>query len=136
MAHLLSRRSASAEIVRLWREGRLEFGMSCPLLAEIRSVIAKPYMQTSCGVSTERIEDLLEALRDRSVLAGELPRLEIVREDPSDNILLATAAATASRYVVTNDRHLLRVWGYEDVEVITPREFLRRHPHGQDSPHR
>ncbi|MBE7558134.1 putative toxin-antitoxin system toxin component, PIN family [bacterium] len=135
VAHLLGRRSASAEIVHLWREGRLEFGMSRPLLAEIRSIIAKPYMQTSCRVPAARIQDLLDALWERSVRARQLPRLTIVRDDPSDNILLATAAATAADYVVTNDRHLLHVRGYENVEVITPGEFLRRHPPEGDGPH-
>ena len=126
VAHLLGRRTASAQIVRMWREGALEFGMSRALVGEIRSIIGKPYIQRQCRVPREQIEALLGELRERSTYVEEIPRVDVVKSDPSDNVLIATALATDARYVISNDKHLLLVWGHENVEVVRPPELLRR----------
>jgi uncharacterized protein len=126
MAQLLNRHSGSSRIMHMWREGECELGMSRQLLAEVRCIIGKPYMQRQCNVPAEDIEQLLHQLRYNSVYVDVIPHVDVVKDDPSDNVLLATAAATNSDFVISNDRHLLMVWGYENVEVLRPAEFIRR----------
>jgi predicted nucleic acid-binding protein len=48
-------------------------------------------------------------------------------DDPDDLKFLACALAGGARIVVTGDRALLRASGFRGLEVVTPREFVRRH---------
>lgn len=55
----------------------------------------------------------------------DLPALDVVPNDPKDNMVVATAVATAADYLVTGDRrHLLPIGSYEGIQVVTPRHFL------------
>lgn len=46
--------------------------------------------------------------------------------DQSDLKFLACALAGGAHMVVTGDRALLRASGFRGIEVLTPREFVRR----------
>ena len=48
-------------------------------------------------------------------------------DDPDDLKFLGCALAGGVRFVVTGDRALLRASGFQGIEVVTPREFVRRH---------
>ena len=48
-------------------------------------------------------------------------------DDPDDLKFLACALSGGARIVVTGDRALLRASGFQGLEVVTPREFVRRH---------
>jgi predicted nucleic acid-binding protein len=48
-------------------------------------------------------------------------------DDPDDLKFLACALAGGARVVVTGDRALLRASGFQGLEVVTPRDFVRRH---------
>jgi putative PIN family toxin of toxin-antitoxin system len=49
-----------------------------------------------------------------------------VCEDPSDDKFLSVAIETRARIIVSGDKHLLKVSGYQGVSVLTPRQFVVR----------
>ncbi len=51
---------------------------------------------------------------------------ESVCEDPDDDKFFACTLASGSRVIISGDKHLLRVSGYEGIEVLKPREFVDR----------
>ena len=50
-----------------------------------------------------------------------------VCEDPDDDKFLACAKAAKCKFIVSGDKHLLRVSGYEGIRVLRPAEFCHRH---------
>lgn len=52
---------------------------------------------------------------------------EPVCEDPDDDKFFACALASGSRIIISGDKHLLKVSGYQEIEVLKPREFLDRY---------
>ncbi|MBK7449987.1 MAG: hypothetical protein IPJ47_11370, partial [Anaerolineales bacterium] len=48
-------------------------------------------------------------------------------EDPDDDKFFACALASGSKVIVSGDKHLLKVSGYQGIEVLKPREFLDRY---------
>ena len=72
------------------------------------------------------LRDLMEIA---TLVTGDLPRVNAVRADPSDDVYLATALAGAAPYVVTGDRkHLLALREFAGVRIVTPKEFLAALP--------
>lgn len=54
----------------------------------------------------------------------DVPILNIVKKDPSDNKFIECAVALKADYIVTGDHALLEVGEYEGIQIVTPREFV------------
>lgn len=54
----------------------------------------------------------------------ETPRLDIVKNDPSDNKFIECAVALNADYIITGDNDLLVIEHYEQIQIVTPREFV------------
>ncbi len=52
-------------------------------------------------------------------------KLQVVKEDPNDNIILECAKEGKADYIITNDKHLLKIREFEGIKIITPEEFLK-----------
>jgi hypothetical protein len=50
-----------------------------------------------------------------------------VCEDPDDNKFIECAIASDSKIIVSGDKHLLRITGYQGITVFKPREFVDRY---------
>ena len=50
--------------------------------------------------------------------------LHVIEDDPDDNRVLECAAKGDADYIVTGDRHLLKLGFYEAIPIVTVRQFL------------
>jgi len=53
---------------------------------------------------------------------GKIP--DIITADPPDNEFLAIADAVKAHFIISGDRHLLRLKKYKNTSIITPTKFL------------
>jgi predicted nucleic acid-binding protein len=51
-------------------------------------------------------------------------QLDVVEDDPDDNKILECGSAASSEFIVTGDRHLLKLEKYDTVRILTVAEFL------------
>ena len=51
-------------------------------------------------------------------------KIHIIREDPSDNSVLACAKEAGAHFIVTGDRHLLQLGQHRKAMILTPSKFL------------
>jgi putative PIN family toxin of toxin-antitoxin system len=100
-------------------EGICEWFYSVEIEAETRRVLRDKF-----GWDERRLGGYLPALWSvgRMIAAGR--QLNVVREDPADNRILECAIAADADAIVTGDGHLLKLSKYEDISILTPREFL------------
>jgi len=61
----------------------------------------------------------------------ETPRLDIVKNDPSDNKFIECAVALNADYIVSGDNDLLVIERYEHIQIVTPREFVEIAEHAK-----
>jgi putative PIN family toxin of toxin-antitoxin system len=54
---------------------------------------------------------------------------EPVCEDPDDDKFIACALASGSGVIISGDKHLLKVSGYQEIEVLKPRKFVDAYLH-------
>jgi putative PIN family toxin of toxin-antitoxin system len=62
-----------------------------------------------------------------STLVEPKIKLDIVKDNLSDNKILECAIAGKAKYIITNDQHLLKFKKYNNIQIITPKEFLEKH---------
>ncbi len=55
------------------------------------------------------------------------PRLviEAVTSDPDDERILEAAVASNAQYIVSGDRHLLKLGKWEEIPIVTAEVFIR-----------
>lgn len=52
-------------------------------------------------------------------------RVDIIRDDPSDNIFLACALEAEAAYLVSGDPHLRKLKQYEGIKIISAEKMLK-----------
>ncbi len=63
-------------------------------------------------------------LESSAVLADPDFQLNAVPDDPDDNCVLECAVAGKADWIVSGDRHLLRIDSYDGIAIVTVRQFL------------
>ena len=63
-------------------------------------------------------------LEDNATVVDPDFELNAVPDDPDDNRVLECAVAGKADFIVSGDRHLLRLGNYEEIAIVTVRQFL------------
>jgi putative PIN family toxin of toxin-antitoxin system len=113
-----------SKVLAAWADGEFELVASVEVLAEYRRV-AERLQKDFPSIEIKAILDLVTR-ETRIVEPAPVPKSAC--DDQSDLKFLACALAGGANMVVTGDRALLRASGFRGIEVLTPREFLRRFP--------
>ncbi len=72
-------------------------------------------------------EDIAEAQHDIRLFANHVAPVEalsVVKDDADDNRIIECAAAAGSDYIVTGDKHLLRLGNFVNIRIVNPGDFL------------
>lgn len=111
------------EILKAWRNGKFKIVISQEILLEYQRV-AEKLNQNFPMINIQPMIDLLTVKADL-VIGPELP-IQICK-DPEDDKFISCALASNSKIIITGDKHLLNVNGYEGLEIIRPREFVKKY---------
>jgi len=90
------------------------------LLAEYRRIAAEVGIKTG----TEPME-VLDWLENKAENVEPVPIRKLSR-DADDNIFVGCALASGAKFIVTRDKDLLELEKPFGIEVVQPREFLRK----------
>ncbi|MHB8708351.1 MAG: putative toxin-antitoxin system toxin component, PIN family [Desulfuromonadales bacterium] len=112
-----------SRILESWRDGRLKLVLSPEILDEYQRVADELHVQ---------FPDIdLSGLFELLVVAAEMhhaePLSEAVCIDLDDDKFLACALASSARLIVSGDKHLLQVAGYQEIEILKPRAFIEKY---------
>ena len=110
-------------ILQAWRDGIIQLVISPEILDEYRRV-GEILAEEHPGVDLEPMLEFVSQIAD--VFAAP-PLSERVCEDPDDDKFISCALASASRVIISGDKHLLKETGFQDIEVLKPRDFLDRY---------
>ncbi len=111
------------QILKAWQSGDLELVIPEEILDEYRKV---------GGILAERypridLIPILTFVMEHARFYRAVDLGEPVCEDPDDDKFLACALASECKAIISGDKHLLKVSGYEGIAVMKPPEFLNRH---------
>ena len=93
---------------------------SQPLLDELENTLRGKFALGPAGTA------FLEQLRLRVRIVEPAPLSSPVSRDADDDVVLATAVAAGAVLIVSGDQDLLVVGRHNDIEIVSPRDFLRR----------
>jgi putative PIN family toxin of toxin-antitoxin system len=108
------------------RAGTLTLISSPALLAELAEVMNRPKFQAILVRSNTDSEQTLGELRRLAEIIDPPPLPAPVSRDPSDDAVLALAAASQADLIITADADLLTLGSHAGIPIIDPAEALTR----------
>lgn len=112
-------------IIDGWSEDRLSLVLTPEIIEEYARV--GHAMAAKYPDGRKAFTAMFEILMVHSPVVAAAPLPVTVSADPDDDKFLAAALASGARILVSGDRHLLEVSGWQEIEVVTPRAFVRQH---------
>lgn len=110
---------------RLYRaclSGTIQLCISFPLVEELLRVMSYPKL----GFSVQDRQTMIQDIFRIGYFPSSLPALEVVKEDPADDQVLACALASEAGWIVTGDAHLLRLRSFRGLPILRAADLLQR----------
>ncbi len=112
-------------VILALRDGRHHLVISPDLLAELTRVLSYPKLRPLAAHPLLRV--VLEWLHQPEHIVIPKERLSVVRADPQDNLVLEAAVAGRADTVVSGDRDLLALRKFQDIPIVTARQFATKY---------
>lgn len=112
-----------AQILKAWHDGAVQFVVSKEILEEYYEVCER----LSLRYPDIEITQILVLIVQNSQVVNAPPLPEPVSSDSDDDKFLACAVASDTKVIISGDSDLLTVSGYENVQIMAPREFADRY---------
>ncbi len=111
------------QILKAWQAGQINIAISEEILTEYQSVAQKLSKQ----FPSVDIKQILKLITIHTEIVDPQGYEVTVCEDPDDNMFISCAIVSHSKVIVSGDKHLLTISGYQGIEVCKPRDFIDNH---------
>ena len=101
-------------------DDKYELFLSHDILNEFLHVLSRPKFQLSPSQITEFYEEIIHITN----IVYPQKQYQLVKEDPDDDILFDCALEANAHFIITGNKHVLKIKKFMDVEVLTPKQFI------------
>ncbi|MBI2672330.1 putative toxin-antitoxin system toxin component, PIN family [Candidatus Woesearchaeota archaeon] len=110
-----------SQIIEVWKEGKITLVTSSPIIEELIKVLKDFKVQ----MQDEEIKEWEKVIIENAVIVESSIKLDLIKDDPSDNKFIEAALTGKAKFLVSQDKHLLRLKQYENIKIVTPEDFLK-----------
>ncbi len=106
--------------MKAWQSGKFQLAASQEILDEYRRV-GEILGEEHPAID---LKPILNFVLEHAKVYQSTVLKEPICEDPDDDKFFACALASGSKVIISGDKHLLKVSGYQEIQVMKPREFV------------
>ncbi len=110
-----------AQILGLCLDKKIKMFLSLDILDEIEDVLSR---EKFSFLDREMKKEFIMLLKELAEIVTPEISIYAVKDDPDDNIILECAVSCNADYIISGDRHLLKMREYKGIKIISPAEFL------------
>ncbi|MEK6823319.1 MAG: putative toxin-antitoxin system toxin component, PIN family [Nanoarchaeota archaeon] len=110
------------KISRMIRLNLRQLAISEKQLRELERILTYPKFNLSKGQQTT----ILLTINALAQVVTTPLKVQVIDDDPTDNMIIETALQAGAATIITGDKHLLKLGHFHKIEIVTPHEFLRR----------
>ena len=111
----------SGKVLISWFDDLFELVSSEEIVEEITRVL----MNFKVPLSTTTINLWKNIILEKSIIVKPTEIISIVKEDPGDNKIIEAAVAGNANYIISIDKHLLKLKEFRNIKIIKPEDFLK-----------
>ena len=98
-------KGSSNKVITNWREEKFTLVTSLEAISEIIKVLK----DFKIKLSDEMIKEWVDLIVRNSIIVEPKEKINIVKDDPKDNIFIETAVVGNADYIISQDNHLLKL---------------------------
>jgi len=114
----------SFKILDLVDKNKIKCILSKEIIEEYTKVISREKIIEKIENKNLIISKVIQRILTISTIVEPKQQFKIV-EDPDDNKFLETAVEGKANYIISQDKHLLKLKQFKEIKIITPKEFLK-----------
>jgi uncharacterized protein len=115
----------ASKIIEKAEKKDIQIIISEDILSEIASVLNRESKFQKYILNLKlSIEDVLRTILSISNLIETKIKLDVIKADPKDNIILESALEGKVEYLISYDNHLLNMIEFRGIKIISPGEFI------------
>ncbi len=89
------------------------------IIEEYKEILARDF-----DYKEQEIGEILEKILQIITLVNPKNKIEVIKEDADDNKIIECAVESKSEYIISYDKHLLKLKEYQEIKIIRPEEAL------------
>ena len=117
---LVYKRGKPLQFLNMAIAGDINLTISEEIVDEMVDVLTRKFAATP-----EEIAEAKAIVASAARTIKPSVRLEVVKDDPDDDRIVECAVSAGSDYIVTGDKHLLRMRRYDAIHMLTVADFLK-----------
>ncbi|HJX23620.1 MAG TPA: putative toxin-antitoxin system toxin component, PIN family [Candidatus Bathyarchaeia archaeon] len=94
---------------------------SSQMLAELADVLSRDKF----SVTSSQVDRFISILAGKAKMVSVHSSSKVIPEDPDDDIVLNTALSGKADYIVSGDKHLLKIACCEKTQILSVNEFIQ-----------
>ena len=111
------------KILQAWHEKKIKIVLSQEIFEEYRRFIeylSNKYTDIS-------VDDVLDIIAVNAEFYHPIELDKNICDDPDDDKFIACAISSKAKIVISGDRHLLKLSGFQKIEIISPSKFIKKY---------
>ena len=116
-------RGAPYEALMAVYDGKVRLVISPEILIELEDVLYRPKF----NYKQSQVRKMISVIVQASTIIEPDTKVDLVKNDPKDNIIIEAAISGNAKYIVTGDtRHLLPLKKVDNIKIVSVNEFLKK----------
>ena len=95
--------------------------LSSQILAELADVISRDKF----SVTSSQVDRFISILVKKATIVSVHSIPKVILEDPDDDVVLTTAHNGKAEYIVSGDKHLLKIAYYKKTQIVSVNHFIQ-----------
>lgn len=107
------------QILEMALSKKFEGVTSLEIILELEGKLRKKF-----NYPEEQTKKYIELILAQFTVVEPTSKVSVVKDDPTDNKIIEAAIEANARYIVTGDRHLLKLKKCRGIAILKPNEFV------------
>lgn len=95
--------------------------LSSQMLAELADVICREKF----SVASSQVDRFVSILVKKAIMVSVRSSPKVTLEDPDDDVVLTTALCGKAEYIVSGDKHLLKIACYKKTQIVSLNQIIQ-----------
>jgi len=121
---LVSSPSPILKLLEFWQQGKLEVFISPEILQELARVLSDKKLKRYLNLSQEDKNNYLRLITQEALVVKVNCRVDLIEKDPTDNKFLELAKTIKANFIISGDKHLLKLAEFQGTKIVSAREFV------------
>ena len=109
-----------SQIIDLWKRGKFQLVSSPKLIEELTETLRS----FKISMPEKLIEEWKNLIIDNSIMVDPIAVIQAVKDDPEDDKFIETAVYGEADFIVSQDKHLLKLKEYNKINILKPEEAV------------